>query len=271
MRGPVSQVIRAFGLAGPVVRIQGNVYRVGDWILKEEPDPEEALWRCAIQPLLVSDRFRTPTPRRTLDGELLCGNWTCHSFVSGSVAKNPIDGDFIRILEAGTLFHEATAKIPRPDFLDRRDNIWAAADRIAWGEAACDPDPRVEALYRRLVRISACAADQPAQLIHGDLTGNVLFSDGMPPAVIDFSPYWRPPHYAFGIVLADAFTCHGATESLLDEVLSRWGVSLVPDLAKGLLFRLVVEMSAGGQEDTDSSRFDGFAQLAELLDNRNPG
>ena len=31
-----------------------------------------------------------------------------------------------------------------------------------------------------------------SQLIHGDLTENILFAEGLSPAVIDFSPYWRP-------------------------------------------------------------------------------
>ncbi len=32
----------------------------------------------------------------------------------------------------------------------------------------------------------------PPQLVHGDLTGNLLFHTSLPPAVIDLSPYWRP-------------------------------------------------------------------------------
>ena len=40
--------------------------------------------------------------------------------------------------------------------------------------------------------------------MHGDLAGNVLLVTDAPPSVIDFSPYWRPPSYAEGIVMADA-------------------------------------------------------------------
>ena len=32
----------------------------------------------------------------------------------------------------------------------------------------------------------------------------VLAVAGQPPGIIDFSPYWRPPDYAEGIVIADA-------------------------------------------------------------------
>ncbi len=32
-----------------------------------------------------------------------------------------------------------------------------------------------------------------AQLVHRDLTGNVLFHPPLPPLVIDLSPYWLRP------------------------------------------------------------------------------
>ena len=73
----------------------------------------------------------------------------------------------------------------------------------------------------------------PSQIVHGDLTGNVLVAPGAPPAVIDISPYWRPPEYAEGVVIADALCWHGASASVLGEV----GVS-VTAVARALLFRL---------------------------------
>ncbi|MFD2352698.1 phosphotransferase [Nonomuraea ferruginea] len=75
----------------------------------------------------------------------------------------------------------------------------------------------------------------PAQLVHGDLTGNVLFHRGSPPAVIDFSPYWRPAPYADAIVVADALLYHDAEPDLVDAIgedAPRW-------LARALAFRLV--------------------------------
>ena len=41
-------------------------------------------------------------------------------------------------------------------------------------------------------------------MIHADLTGNVLFADGLPPLVLDLSPLWRPAVAAAAIVVADA-------------------------------------------------------------------
>ncbi len=74
--------------------------------------------------------------------------------------------------------------------------------------------------------------DEP-QLVHGDLTGNVLFAAGLPPAVIDISPYWRPPSYAEGVVVADALCYHGASGSAFPMM----GVPLTA-VARALLFRV---------------------------------
>ncbi len=85
----------------------------------------------------------------------------------------------------------------------------------------------------------------PAQLIHGDLAGNVLFADGLPPAVIDFSPYWRPKGYASSIIVTDAVVWHSADLALLTSAMdSRDDVQL---LVRALLFRLLAERDPAKQ------------------------
>ena len=92
--------------------------------------------------------------------------------------------------------------------------------------------PELRGLVDRLQ--PALSPPSPAQLVHGDLTNNVLLMAGQPPGIIDFSPYWRPPSYAEGIVIADALTWHGAPATLLEEV----DVPLAA-VARGLLFRIL--------------------------------
>ena len=93
-----------------------------------------------------------------------------------------------------------------------------------------------------------------SQIVHADLTGNILFSPTLPPAVIDISPFWRPPEYAEGIVVADALCWHDAQPSLLDQA----GVS-VAAVARALLFRmattnLAVSFGLGGVDVNDEAR-----------------
>ena len=84
----------------------------------------------------------------------------------------------------------------------------------------------------------------PSQLVHGDLTGNVLFAGGMAPGIIDFSPYVRPAAYAIGVVISDAITWEGADLSLLEGVSGR--PEMGQCLVRALIFRHVTALLLPG-------------------------
>jgi uncharacterized protein (TIGR02569 family) len=167
----------------------------------------------------------------TRDGRWLCEGWSATRRVEGGEPDPADQTTWVRIIEAGRAFHRAVAEVARPGCLDARTDAWALADRMAWGERALGLRPEVADLARRLR--GALEPPSRAQLVHGDLTTNVLFAPGLDPAVIDISPYWRPPEYAEGVVLADALTWHGASENLLELA----GVP-VAAVARALLFRI---------------------------------
>ena len=79
-----------------------------------------------------------------------------------------------------------------------------------------------------------------AQLVHGDLGGNVLFAEGEPAAVIDFSPYWRPAGLALAIAAVDALMWSGADPAILDELTGQRELDQL--LARALVYRLVTEI-----------------------------
>lgn len=74
---------------------------------------------------------------------------------------------------------------------------------------------------------------------HGDLTGNMLFAEHLPPAVIDFSPYWRPAPFGSAIVVADALVWEGADERVLDAVDHIEGFDQY--LLRALIYRAVTD------------------------------
>lgn len=82
-----------------------------------------------------------------------------------------------------------------------RDDPWARADRVAFGEARADYPAEYQALLAPL--LVAPLPDLPLQRVHGDLTGNVVFSPGSPPGIIDLTLYWRPMAFAEAVVLVD--------------------------------------------------------------------
>ena len=139
------------------------------------------------------------------------------------------------MVRAGEAFHAAIARLPRPSFLDSRTDAWTYADRLAWDEptpaGVTTPSPLLGPLLdaRRPV-------DVPAQVVHGDLLGNVLFADGLPPAIIDWPAYWRPPAWAAAVAVVDAMCWHEAGP----EAIERW--SHLPHwrqmLIRALIYRI---------------------------------
>jgi uncharacterized protein (TIGR02569 family) len=212
---------------------------------------DELAWRAATLERVVCDGFRLARQLRAADGSLVVDGWTATTFVSGR--HEP--GRWADIIAAGERFHAALAPLRHPAFIDRRTNPWAVADRVAWGEERRDDAPHVARLTAALRPVHA-----PPQIIHGDLTGNVLFDDPLPPAIIDFSPYWRPTPYAAAIVVADALTWEGADETLLDAVAH---IDDFPQyLLRALLFRIVTDAIVGGDTRPFASPVELACRLA---------
>lgn len=89
----------------------------------------------------------------------------------------------------------------------------------------------IERLRDHLAPVSS-----PSQPIHGDVLPDVLVHDRLPPAVIDWPPYFRPAAATRAIAVTDAVTFRGAPLSLLEEWAdgSDWHQLLV----RAILYRL---------------------------------
>jgi len=96
----------------------------------------------------------------------------------------------------------------------------------------------------------------------GDLTGNVLFSDGLPPAVIDFSPYWRPIAFASAVVVADALVWEGADENLVEAVahIERFDQFLL----RALIYRAVTDRLFRQDQPIRPDAADPYLRAVEL-------
>lgn len=243
MTVPGREVLDAFGLAGSPVRLaggEGRSVRVADAVLKPAgPDVEFAEWLAEVMAALPEDGFRVGRPLRARSGVWTYDGWTASRFVLGAEPDHVAAPRWLDIIAAGRAFHRALADVPRPAFLDRRDDWWALGDRVAWQECEADLLPGLRGSYEELVALSGPAPRDRAQLVHGDLTGNVLFAPGLAPAVIDFSPYWRPPGFGEAVVVGDALIWHGAGEELLRAAAPGFGSGFVGQVARAVAFRLV--------------------------------
>ncbi len=263
---PTREVLRAFALSGtpvPVVGGRGRSVRVGDAVLKPPDGTAELVdGQAEIMAAVREDGFRVARPLRTTDGRWSHLGWTASLHVDGAEPDHRTEPRWMDILAAGRAFHAALAEVRRPSFLDRRTDVWAVGDRAAWHELDVEVVPELHPVHEALSRLVPGATADGAQLVHGDLTGNVLFAPGLPPAVIDFSPYWRPPAFAEAIVIGDAVLWHGAGR----ELLVRAGLA-TGAVARALVYRLVTtseRVRRAGQAPTDGEVAD-YERAAGLV------
>lgn len=241
--GPPGDVLTAFGVTDDPVPLpggKGGTWRAGSLVLKPVEFLAETLWRAEILAALPDPAgFRISRPARTLDGAWVAEGWEAGRLVAGSPDLRRQD----EVLRAGTAFHAAIADLPRPAFLDLRADPWSVADRVAWNELPVQAGAAAMSLLDPLVLARRPVAVD-SQVVHGDLPGNVLFADGLPPAIIDWPAYWRPASWAYAVAVADALCWYGASPRLA----ARW--SHLPDwgqmLVRALIYRIVTHDSVFG-------------------------
>ena len=228
---PPPHVLEAFGAGDsePLAGGEGTSWRCGDVVLKpmQTRTREELEWQGRLFASCEPVGVRVPKLRGLHDG------WCAWEYLEGAHRQ----AAWPEVIAAGRLLHEAIADVPRPAFLDDRGDPWAVGDRVAWGEQAASDFAHVKHVPRLIGALRPVGGR--SQLVHGDLTGNVLFAEPLSPAVIDFSPYWRPVAFADAIVVGDAHLWEGADETLLDAV------THIPDfpqfLLRALVYRAVVD------------------------------
>jgi hypothetical protein len=236
---PTAKVLEAFGANEVLQEMAGghaSVWRSGGVILKHaDLAPSELGWLAHATPRETHPvRLRLGLPRSARDGRYRVDGWISYPYLVGAPAVD----DWGRLAAAAEDFAALFGGTERPAFLDERDHAWARADRIAWGEEnppAAWKDPRLVALLAARRPVSGTAT-----IVHGDLTGNVLFEEGLAPAVIDPTIYWRPVASSIAIIAVDAISFHRAPASLLRTI------SDDPDFAqyavRALIFRIATDL-----------------------------
>ena len=176
--------------------------------MKPVTDPVHASWLAEVlHGLPESGDVRVIRPVAARDGSWVVDGWAAWSWLEGDVDARRVDD----VLAVSAAFHALVADVPPPPVAPL-DDPWRLGDRFAWeGEHLDTPVPdEVAAVRARLAPV-----DGADQLVHADLLGNVLFADGLPPAVIDVSPSWRPPAFAGAVVCVDAVSWWDGEPSVL--------------------------------------------------------
>lgn len=242
---------------------------------------------------LPHEGFRLARALKPKDGGWTYDGWGANELLPGKPRETLSTDDVVTVLKAGQALHAATKGVKR-EVVPKENHAWARADAAVWGEGEVD----VPAAWRKLVdALVDFIRDEPvlgpSQLIHGDLSGNVLFPSALDsscpsptgtadkrsgkgrgqtkqsrpdPGVIDFSPYFRPAPYALGIVIADALIWHGHGSDLRGAV-QRAGISVpVGAIARGLLFRVYTAIGLrreGVEEESEKEEVERFTKASK--------
>ena len=241
-------VLAAFGMDGAEpVRLaggQGTAWRAGQMVLKPADSLREGRWFAEVYDALTGPGFRVPRPVRAVTGDWVAHGWTAWQWVTGAAADwSGVSPRWPELIAVSRALHAALAGVPVPGWRAAVENPWTIGDEVAWGER--DPGPLlgpgagpIAGQVRQLLA-ALRPADLPDQLIHADLAGNVLFADGAPPAVIDFSPLYRPAGLPLAIVAVDALMWHQARPEMLGQLADEPELDQL--LARALVYRLVTE------------------------------
>ncbi|MFC3890048.1 TIGR02569 family protein [Lentzea rhizosphaerae] len=232
---PPAHVRAAFGArdAEPELIDGGPAWRCGDATIRPAPKPAEATWIAKTLDGLDVPNLRVGRPLRSTDGRYVVGGWSATKFLAGRAEARHDE-----VIAVAQRLHQATAELPKPRFLDARTDVFAVADRLAWGEETVPLDADLGGRLFDLLKEVQKPLTLSSQVVHGDLFGNVLFAGNAPPAVIDFTAYWRPAEWAAAVVAVDAVAWGGADPGLFKRWshLSEWTQVLV----RAILFRLAV-------------------------------
>ncbi|WP_218098313.1 aminoglycoside phosphotransferase/kinase family protein [Paenibacillus allorhizosphaerae] len=151
-------------------------------------------------------------PIRSVNGTFVSEGWICTRFEQGHEAKGRVEEK----LRVSRSFHRDLSHISAKDF-PLADHPWSKSHRIAWQEDGLPHDMPKEAhdVLTGLLRKVNRDGHYKMQLIHGDLAGNILFDETLPPLIIDFSPTIAPVEYAEAILVCDCIAWQGSTLSEL--------------------------------------------------------
>lgn len=215
MNTPREEILEAFGIYGQPTLLQGGqgtCYRIDNVVLKPIDNAIEASWIADVYNNIKSTEFRVPKPIKAKDDFWIFDGWIAIEFLEGEHRS----GRYAEAIEISKNFHRALLGITKPDWFDQKTDVFSLSDRMAWGEL---PLPDFELTNKPFKKIMSFLRENrlPNQLIHGDWGPNqILFSNTLPPAVIDMTPYFRPTNYPIADMMISAIDHEGANLAMLD-------------------------------------------------------
>lgn len=205
----------------------------GEVLLKPVANTAEAAWVAQTLDVLQADDVRLSRPMRSTDGRWVVSGWTASRYIAGRPEARHDE-----VVAMSLRLHAATSHLPRPRFLDTRRDVYALADRMAWGEAEFALPPDMGGRLYDVLAGSRRPVQLRPQVVHGDLFGNVLFCGNASPGLVDFAPHYRPAEWSAAVAVIDALAWGGSDPAIVERWshLAEWPQMLL----RALLYRLAV-------------------------------
>jgi len=263
---PSKEILEAFSIHGTPIKLsggQGTSFKAGNVVLKPVENEEETNCLAELTSNILEKGFRIARPIKTKSGEWVFKGWKANKFVKGQEVKRKW-GEKLSVCQK---FHKSLVGIPKPAFLDRIDNPWAIADKMVWGELPLKYGEKLAPSMHKLEKLIK-PISPVNQMIHGDMTGNILFYPFASPAVIDLSLYWHPAKYAEAIIVVDSIVWYDAPDSLIDKLENTFETNQL--LIRATMWRIKTkeEYIAKYGKKGDDLEIEHYQHLIELIEKR---
>ncbi|MBN1649154.1 MAG: hypothetical protein JW874_14045 [Spirochaetales bacterium] len=236
----IEEIARKFTDFAELHKLDGgssDVFRAGGIVIKPIHEIQKYSWSAGTLSGISFDGIRYSMPVRSKNGNWTENGYGATRYLPGIFCRNRISEK----IEAARIFHQYLKDIEKPDDSGFWNSPYDYANSFSWGgcELPVNVPEKPRGIIAELISYRK-NIDLPVQLIHSDLSGNILF-DNEDPLIIDFSPAYYPAEYAIAILLADSVAWHGQGTEILNfcEIDKITWVQLV---LRALLFRIAVPL-----------------------------
>lgn len=263
--GISKEILQSFTLSGDILQLSGGQntsIKVGNAVIKPVDNKQQIEWVMSVIYNLDPQGYRVSKPIRSIYGAFVHNGWACTQYEPGK----DMMGRVKEKLFVSRLFHRDLAAVRFHDF-PHHDNPWSKGHRIAWQSDTLPMDlPNVakEILSDLLCKVSL-KRQYKVQLVHGDLSGNILFDQVLTPLIIDFSPTIAPVEYAEAILVCDCIAWQGSDLSEIE--LFPTNELYKEMIIRAIIFRLAVSaiFAKGNNDHLFIGEYRAFKPIIEYI------
>jgi uncharacterized protein (TIGR02569 family) len=261
------EVLHSFNLNGKIIPLSGGQntsVRVNNAVLKPVEDVTESYeWLLMVINNIKPKGYRLSKPIKSSKGTFVSSGWVCTKFERGEEVKGRIKEK----LQVSRLFHYDLSNIKIRDDFSQTANPWVMAHRIAWqkDELPKEIHTKIRKILNELLQKLRLKEHYNLQLVHADLSGNILFDDVLDPLIIDFSPTIAPVEYAEAILVCDCIAWQGSMISEIELLPKHTDIKEM--IMRAVIFRLAVEaIFSKNKLDQFINQFNLFKPIIDYVD-----